>query len=480
MQASNMVTNGSFSRWEDESPVGWSIEIGATDGANSPKSRITESKEGGVRLSGDSSTRAWKFLSQSIDANAGDVIHFSFRAKSEELKQQGAQKDNCFVGFVPTDANGQRLAPLFQSIENSESKSFSHYINCPKKMAKAEVWIFLSKTGKLTVSDLRIEKQLPKDSFDVLVESMRRNYSFFDLKKVDWTKLTEKYREQATSAESSSEFSKVVSKMLGELKDIHVWVMHNQMRTETYTKAFDSNSDFNVISRQIRNSGRFLGLGIVADTKDNFCYVNLRNLTLPKPILIRHPLPPDHIPSRKSLDAIIDKIVQRFDSPGLILDLRRNVGGSEEIAKEIAGLFVNRETTYAKSTYRTGDEPTEFGPEFERTFLPTKQTSYKGEIVCLIGPGTVSSAEGLALMMKALPNCTLIGQSTRGASGNPRPIMLPNGVEVWYSRWKSLLPDGTCFEGVGIQPDIFVEHLQDFDPTFDKAVELLKSKTKNK
>jgi C-terminal processing protease CtpA/Prc len=58
--------------------------------------------------------------------------------------------------------------------------------------------------------------------------------------------------------------------------------------------------------------------------------------------------------------------------------------------------------------------------------------------------------------------------------------MLPNGVEVWYSRWKSLLPDGTCFEGVGIQPDIFVEHLQDFDPTFDKAVELLKSKTKNK
>ena len=252
------------------------------------------------------------------------------------------------------------------------------------------------------------------------------------------------------------------------------------MRKETFASKFDANSDFNTVSKRIENEGRYLGLGIVGDTKSNFCYVNLRSLSLPKPILMRHPLPPDNIITRKSLDALIEKIVSRFDSPGMILDLRRNRGGSEDLAKEIGGLFVDRETAYGKSVYRNGDKPSKFGPEFDRTFSPSRRMFFQGEVVCLIGPGTVSSAEGLALMMKALPNCTLIGQPTRGASGNPRPVLLPNGVEIWYSRWKSLLPDGTCVEGIGIEPDIVVEHQQGSDRTFEKAIEILKDKTKEK
>ena len=80
------------------------------------------------------------------------------------------------------------------------------------------------------------------------------------------------------------------------------------------------------------------------------------------------------------------------------------------------------------------------------------------------------------MLFKCLPHVTLVGQPTRGASGNPQPLPLPNGVDVWYSRWVSLLPDGTPIEGEGIAPDVLIEHREDparFDTTFDEAVEIL-------
>ena len=80
------------------------------------------------------------------------------------------------------------------------------------------------------------------------------------------------------------------------------------------------------------------------------------------------------------------------------------------------------------------------------------------------------------MMMAALPNCTTMGLPTRGSSGNPAPVQLPNGVEVFYSRWISMMPDGTPIEDAGVPPEIEVKHVAGQDVTFDEAVKLLKSK----
>jgi carboxyl-terminal processing protease len=94
-------------------------------------------------------------------------------------------------------------------------------------------------------------------------------------------------------------------------------------------------------------------------------------------------------------------------------------------------------------------------------------------VVVLVGPGCVSSGEGFAQMMAAIPGVVLLGQHTAGQSGNPRPLELPNGVVVTFSRWVSLLPDGTPIEGKGVPPDVPVEHAGPGDPTFEKGVEVL-------
>ncbi len=57
-------------------------------------------------------------------------------------------------------------------------------------------------------------------------------------------------------------------------------------------------------------------------------------------------------------------------------------------------------------------------------------------------------------MMKQVPRGTIDRGRLAGSSGNPQPHELGNGVTVFLPCWKAMLPDGTEFEGQGIQPDI--------------------------
>ena len=67
---------------------------------------------------------------------------------------------------------------------------------------------------------------------------------------------------------------------------------------------------------------------------------------------------------------------------------------------------------------------------------------------------------------------------TRGASGNPAPVTLPNGVEVWFSRWVAMELDGTPIEDRGVIPDVAVkpDPKNRKDPTFQRALRILKKK----
>ena len=91
----------------------------------------------------------------------------------------------------------------------------------------------------------------------------------------------------------------------------------------------------------------------------------------------------------------------------------------------------------------------------------------------------MSSAEAFALMMRSLPHVTLVGATTRGASGNPQPFELKTlDATVVYSRWVAMESDGAVFEGQGIEPEVLVEfppeQYADADPTFDEAVKVLR------
>jgi carboxyl-terminal processing protease len=165
-----------------------------------------------------------------------------------------------------------------------------------------------------------------------------------------------------------------------------------------------------------------------------------------------------------------------MDTKALILDARMNGGGDEIAARRVAGRFVSKPAVYSKDRLREGGA---WKGTFDRVVEPRMDAKrYAGPVAVLIGPKVGSSAESFVLMMKYGANATLVGEVTKGSSGNPKPHPLGNGVTVYLSRWEDQMPDGTMIEGRGIRPDVLVKTtprgLQKSDPVLEAALKSLR------
>jgi C-terminal processing protease CtpA/Prc len=331
-------------------------------------------------------------------------------------------------------------------------------------VAAANVMIFLSKSGTLEVKEMSLTGLVPADSFDVLVDEMDRSYSQFDHKQIDWQGLAGKYRDAALQAESPEAFADVVASMLAELKDLHCFVVVNGKQVSKFRSSATANFDFKVIDADLEGKKTIGNWSVVGRTPEGHGYVRITSLMNIEP---------------QELATLIAEIEAMFDAPGMIVDLRQNIGGSEPMAMEIASLFADATYVYARQKIRSGPGPSDLVETSPRQIAPRLgAVPYTRPIACLIGPGAVSSAEGFAMMMKALPQCALFGQPTRGASGNPAGVSLPNGVDVYFSRWLSLEADGTPIEDRGVLPDLEVQHKRGSDPTYTHAKKWLSSAAK--
>jgi hypothetical protein len=302
-------------------------------------------------------------------------------------------------------------------------------------------------------------------AFDALCDDMAAHYSYFALKRIDWAKLREIYRPRAVAAGSERAFVGVLKELLAELRDGHVWIVAGGEQVAPYAVPWGA---ANVNRRAtladlkgLKRCGEFAAVGRTKE--EDFGAIVLLN---------------QGAADSESVRQVLSFVREARDAPGFLVDLRIANGGNELLAAEIAREFCREETVYARSKYRNGPAPTDFTQAFDRTLKPTDHP-YTRPVVCLIGPGCVSSGEGFAKMLQCLPQVTTVGAPTRGSSGNPKPFDLPGlDVAVWYSRWVDMLPDGTPIEGRGVVPDVKVEAPRAAyahgDPTWEKAREILR------
>lgn len=308
--------------------------------------------------------------------------------------------------------------------------------------------------------------------FDEMWQLMDRTYSYFTLKPdIDWAKLRDEYRPKAIKAKSAAELAEVLKEMLGKLQDGHVWIeMPGGKIIGTHQTIWNYNGNRKFILDQLTDQTKCGDFAIVGKTKpDGFGYFLMTHQSSATPEL-----------TAKAV-AAIEKL---SDAPGFIVDLRTANGGNELLAQQIASLFCAKKVIYAKSRYRAGKKHDDFTEDRPRWLPPAKSGKpYLKPVVCLLGPGCISSGEGFAKMLAALPNVTTVGLPTRGSSGNPSPVELgDSGIVVYFSRWVDLLPDGTPVEGHGVPPRIRVESPRSAyaksDPTLEKALEVLRAKAK--
>jgi len=281
--------------------------------------------------------------------------------------------------------------------------------------------------------------------FDEVWTDFDANYSFFDLKDIDWQALRAQYRSQLDAQSTNAEAYDVIAGMLLELEDGHVRI-ESPFGTSTYTGWFDQfpeNFDRAVVSasylggtEQISPQAN-LTFGLVAP---GVGYIHVSSL------------------GGTGYSADIEFASGQLGAvQGLIVDLRHNGGGNDQNGEAIVSRLTSASQVYRRVRFRDGPNHDDFGPFIDSSTTSVPPMLFNVPIAVLTNRRTASSAESLVLAFRTLPNVVTIGDFTAGISANPALRTMANGWQYTVSRWIEYLPDNTTFEGIGLEPDIRVD-----------------------
>jgi hypothetical protein len=307
------------------------------------------------------------------------------------------------------------------------------------------------------------EAKVNRAALDRLTRAIERNYSYRDLRKVDWPKRFAEFEPRLLEAKDAEAFAKETAELLNEARDVHIWLKVRDKTIGTFQRDARINFNPRVLPKlipQLKQHGRTV---LTGRFDDGVRYVAIGTWENREP---------------QSLARAIEAIAEAAaDKAPLIIDVRPNAGGSELSARQVAGMFVKKPTVYAKNVNLQDGK--ERGP-YDRLVEPDKAgRHHAGPCLVLMGPWNMSSCESFLQMMRGA-GCRLVGEKSYGASGNPKPYELGNGVTVFLPSWRDLTLDGKDQEGVGITPDVVVEtKREDFeqgDPVLVRALELIREK----
>lgn len=82
--------------------------------------------------------------------------------------------------------------------------------------------------------------------------------------------------------------------------------------------------------------------------------------------------------------------------------------------------------------------------------------SYKGHVIVLINEQTQSQAEYTTMMLRSMPNVTVIGSQTAGADGNITYWRISQDIFAGITSLGVFYPNGDSTQRIGIVPDSFV------------------------
>ncbi len=121
---------------------------------------------------------------------------------------------------------------------------------------------------------------------------------------------------------------------------------------------------------------------------------------------------------------------------GMILDIRNNVGGLDEMVAEILGLFYEEKTLYEYQKYGDSDD-------LPVLYIVPEEQRFSGKIIALVNSQCISSGEGVALGIKNLPNGETLGfYGTNGSFGMAgAQVKMPGGITIDYPFGQSLDKD---------------------------------------
>jgi hypothetical protein len=352
-----------------------------------------------------------------------------------------------------------RLKPSHPYRLSLNSETFTNFKNVAGEAAIAYPWSFHTGPGEQKPSQPSDDEN--RESLSELRHAIDKNYSHRDLHGVKWNDLFTEAAPTLLAAKTRDEFVRRAADVLKANQDLHLWLKANDADplTPTYRAPVSPNFKFLAVERGVPHFQAKSKAVYAGHFDDGIVYVLITTWDAGQ---------------AKQIEAAYKVLEQSRDAQALIVDVRPNSGGDEQLAREFAGCFLSEPEIYAQ--HRIVEDGKLSDAHYRIVAPSAHRPAIRGRVAVLMGRANMSSCESFLLMMKQAPRTTLIGQRSRGSSGNPQPIALANGVTVFVPVWQDLRADGSCFEGEGIAPDREVEGepTDKSDPVLDAALSVLR------
>jgi C-terminal processing protease CtpA/Prc len=153
----------------------------------------------------------------------------------------------------------------------------------------------------------------------------------------------------------------------------------------------------------------------------------------------------------------------------LIIDLRRNGGGSPDGVVFWCSYLVDERPTHLNDIFRadTG-ETRQF---WALPYVPGPRYLDR-PVYVLTSARTFSGGEDFAYTLQALGRARVIGESTGGGAHPTRPFGISAAVHIAIPFARSVNPvTGTNWQGTGVRPDVDVPEAQAYDVAYTAALQ---------
>jgi carboxyl-terminal processing protease len=339
-------------------------------------------------------------------------------------------------------------------------------------MQKLFILLVMLTILQINCSDLIV--QPPKSNqnikdFEIAWKAVDNVYPLLDYKKIDWDSIYAVYHLRTENAKGD-EFYQVLFDLLRELKDPHVFLLSKghglilPYQSPRYKRGINAYSPFVVrkyFNCQLQLSCKDkVEYGIHSDNIGYVCIASFNDEG-----------------TMDNFDAVLDQLL---DTKGLIIDVRRNVGGSTANIEKVVSRFIQSPLKYMKG-FTKGNVPFNKNPIQPNTARPR----YMNQVIVLINGTTISAGELFAEFMNQIPTVTILGDTTAGAACNDiaenieGDYSLPSGKQIHVGTTYACRYDGLPIDWNGIPPEIRVVQTEvdmknNKDRQLEYAIELLR------
>jgi len=302
----------------------------------------------------------------------------------------------------------------------------------------------------------------PQSIFDQVWTFADREYSFFELKGVDWDAVYETYSPLVSADMTDEELFDLTADMLFELQDGHVNLRStfDFSRNWQWFLDYEQNFDWTLLERDYFNDEQqYIGPFVTFDFGD-IVYARYGSF------------------SSAFEDAHLDYLFDHFsERDAFILDIRDNGGGSSSNAYRIANRLVGEPTVVGAERYKNGPAHDAFTDLRSIGIAPPDgHATWLKPVAVLTNRSSYSATNLLVALVTGLENVVTVGDATGGGGGIPTFTELSNGWSLRVSghQFFAYVSFQTELYNVelGIPPDIDVDQTQvDTDAGRDTILE---------